>query len=104
MANKRGLRSFQFQLTRGFRPAKNFEVRYWTVKDIKSAFHDAIGDAKITADCYFGLGWQWSDFHLMTLWLRPILIASEILRRISRWLEPLNQVADSVFCTSRKAV
>jgi 2-polyprenyl-3-methyl-5-hydroxy-6-metoxy-1,4-benzoquinol methylase/uncharacterized protein YbaR (Trm112 family) len=102
MANKWGLRSVQQQARRRFREAKDFEVRYWTLAEIRSAFSQIIGKAQISADCYFGLGWQWGDLRLMNQRHKPILILSEALRRISVVVSPMRAIADSVFCTAVK--
>lgn len=102
MANKWGLRSLQWQLKRWFRPPRNFEVRYWTISEMRAAFRERISEPQITADCYFGLGWQWCDFHLMKPMLKSILVASEALKRMSNWIPALRRVADSVFCTATK--
>ncbi len=104
MAAAWGIRSLQQQMRRGFREPKNFEVRYWTVPELKSAFTKAIGDTRVSVDCYFGLGWQWSDYGYMTARNKPILITSEVLRRMSLALPPMRYLADSVYCTSTKRV
>ncbi len=103
MANAWGLRSFQHQLKRGFREPVEFEVRYRTVSALRRLFEEHIGPTTISVDCYFGLGWQWHDYRYMTWWLKVILLASELLRRLSTLCSPLRFVADSVFCVSRKS-
>jgi 2-polyprenyl-3-methyl-5-hydroxy-6-metoxy-1,4-benzoquinol methylase/uncharacterized protein YbaR (Trm112 family) len=102
MANKWGLRSLQHQVRRRFREPEAFEVRYWSVADLKSMFSRIIGTTRITADCYFGLGWQWSDFRYMARAHKPKLLISELLRRLSNVVPPMQMVADSVFCTAVK--
>lgn len=102
MANAVGVRSLQHQAARRFRAPVDFEVRYWTVPELRRTFSQLIGPTNIETDCYFGLGWQWSDYFLMTSRRKPILIASEGLRRVSDWVSPLRLVADSVFCNSSK--
>ncbi|HZP99353.1 MAG TPA: methyltransferase domain-containing protein [Reyranella sp.] len=102
MAAKHGLRSLQHQARRGFREPVDFEVRYWPVAELARVFAELIGPTRVTTDCYFGLGWQWSDYAHMRPMHKPILIASEALKRLSNILPPLRYVADSVFCTATK--
>jgi SAM-dependent methyltransferase/uncharacterized protein YbaR (Trm112 family) len=103
MANWLGLRSLYHQARRGFREPASFDVRYWSRPELVDAFRAAIGPTTLSVDCYFGLGWQWVDMKYMRLAHKPILLASELLRRCSRLLTPMAHVADSVFCTSRKS-
>lgn len=102
MANRLGVRSFQIQWRRGFRPPEKFDVRYWSLAELKQAFEQAIGPTRLTTDCYFGLGWQWADRNVMLGRHKPILIASEILKRLSILVPPLTRVADSVYCIASK--
>jgi 2-polyprenyl-3-methyl-5-hydroxy-6-metoxy-1,4-benzoquinol methylase/uncharacterized protein YbaR (Trm112 family) len=102
MANQMGFRSMQCQAQRGFREPKDFEVRYWTIAELKSAFSELVGETHISADCFFGLGWQWCDFRYVLAKHKLILIASEALRRLSK-IFPIQMLADSVFCTATKS-
>lgn len=102
MANRLGVRSLQHQAVRRFREPEGFEVRYWSVTDLKAAFRSAIGPTRASADCYFGLGWQWSDYAHMPAKLKLILLASEGLRKLSVGLPPMTNLADSVFLTATK--
>lgn len=102
MANRIGIRSFQTQWRRGFRPPEKFDVRYWPLSGLKRAFEQAIGPTRIVTDCYFGLGWQWADFDVMQTRHKPVLIASEILKRLSTIIPPMTLVADSVYCIASK--
>jgi 2-polyprenyl-3-methyl-5-hydroxy-6-metoxy-1,4-benzoquinol methylase/uncharacterized protein YbaR (Trm112 family) len=103
MANKFGIRSIQQQLSRRSRQPEVFEVRYWTIAELRSTFLQIIGETRISADCYFGLGWQWSDFRYMAQMYKLALIASELLRRLSGVVAPMCWMADSVFCTAVKS-
>ena len=103
MANRSGIRSLQHQVRRRFREPREFEVLYWSVNELRKEFENHIGPTKISSDCYFGLGWQWADFKHMPIKLKPILLASEGLRRLSAVVPPIVRVSDSVFCTSIKA-
>lgn len=101
MANKWGIRSLQHQARRGFREPIDFEVRYWSVPELRAAFN-GIRRTRIEADCYFGLGLQWDDFKYMRPSLRAVLVASEAVKWLSKTITPLRFVADSVFCTAVK--
>ena len=102
MANWLGIRSLYHQARRGFREPQSFDVRYWSTPELVGAFRTAIGQTTLSVDCYFGLGWQWVDMKYMRPAHKPILLASELLRRCSQFLTPMTHLADSVFCTSTK--
>jgi len=99
MPNALGVRSIQHQARRRFRPARDFEVRYWTLGRLRAACEQAIGPTAIDIDCFFGLGLQPTDLAFMTPAGRAATRASEALKRVARaapWL-PLVRVADSVW-------
>lgn len=102
MAHRIGIRSLQHQLRRGFREPVGFEVRYWSLGELRDTFNRLVGPTTIHVDCFFGLGFQLADYAFMRRRHRPILLASEALRRMSKVLPFLAHVADSVFCQSRK--
>jgi 2-polyprenyl-3-methyl-5-hydroxy-6-metoxy-1,4-benzoquinol methylase/uncharacterized protein YbaR (Trm112 family) len=97
-----GIRTFYNQARRRFRPARGFEVRFWTIPSLKRLFSQ-IGRTKITVDCYFGTGLQKSDAHLMPAKWKVVLAVSEMLRKASRIARPMLYVADSVYVHSTKA-
>lgn len=103
MPNWLGVRSFYHQARRFFRAASGFEVRYWSIPEMKSHFESAIGPSTISVDCYFGLGLQPSDRHLMPRKLQAALDLSERIRSASRRLPVLKYLADSVYVRSKKA-
>jgi SAM-dependent methyltransferase len=97
MPNAFGIRSFQHLLRRGFREARNFEVRYWSLSELKRLFRRKVGPTSVTVDCYFGLGLQKSDIELMSPVIRVAITISEFLRKLSLHLPFLKYVADSVY-------
>ena len=101
MANAFGVRSLYHMLRRKFRVPTNFEVRYWSPFQLNKVFSRTIGVTQINADCFFGLGLQWSDFARMTFTGKLALLISETLRRLSEAVYPLRWFADSLFCTAR---
>ncbi len=102
MPNFLGIRSLQHQLKRKFREAINFEVRYWSIPELKQIFNKSIGSSFISVDCYFGIGLQKSDMEYMTPKLKLIIAASEILRTLSAVIPFMKYVADSVYIHSQK--
>ena len=101
MPNYLGIRSLRHQVKRKFREAINFEVRYWSIPELKKVFRKSIGNTVISVDCYFGLGLQKSDLKYMSSKLKIIICVSEILRKISTFLPPMKYLADSVYVRSR---
>jgi len=102
MPNFLGIRSLQHQFKRKFREAINFEVRYWSLPELKRIFSKSIGDSVISVDCYLGLGLQKSDMKYMPVKMKLIIGISEILRKSSTFLPPMKYVADSVYVRSQK--
>jgi SAM-dependent methyltransferase/uncharacterized protein YbaR (Trm112 family) len=102
MPTRFGLRCLYHQARRRFRQARDFEVRYWTIAALKNLFANKIGATTIFVDCFFGLGLQQADYELMPLRLKIVLVASELLRKLSRFVPPLKYVADSVYVKAVK--
>lgn len=102
MPNVLGIRSLYHQMKRKFRDGKDFEVRYWSLKELQRAFTKEIGQTKITVDCFLGLGLQPSDADLMSRKVQFIIRASEVLRSISEKIEGMKCFADSVYVLSKK--
>ena len=100
MPNWLGVRSLYHQTRRRFREAKNFEVRYWSVRELKRVFEAEIGPSVISVDCYFGLGLQKSDTHLMSPLVRHAIALSERLRSLSERFSGIRCLADSVYVAS----
>ena len=102
MPTRFGLRCLYNQARRGFRATTGFEVRYWSIADIRKVMEQHVGPSRFTVDCFFGIGWQPSDAHLMPPRYRAIIACSEVLRRLSARLPLLLGVADSVYVHSTK--
>ena len=103
MPTKFGIRCLYHQVRRRFREGVDFEVRYWSLPSLRRLFSVRIGPTKISADCYFGIGLQFSDLRFFTPMLRIVVTMSESIRRISRLVTPLVWVADSVYISSSKS-
>lgn len=103
MPTTAGVRCLYHQARRRFRDAVGFEVRYWTWRRLRDVFASGIGPTRFDVDCYFGIGLQAADAHLMTPALHAVVNASEWMKRAARVFPPLQRVADSVFVESTKA-
>ncbi len=102
MPNKWGARCMYHQIRRRFREARDFEVRYWSVGDLRNRFVKAIGKTRLSVDCFFGLGLQKTDIPLMPASKRLLIRFSELLKQMSKKLPFLIYTADRVFVESRK--
>jgi 2-polyprenyl-3-methyl-5-hydroxy-6-metoxy-1,4-benzoquinol methylase len=83
MPNSIGIRSLQHQINRGFSEGADFDVRYWSVRELSNSFNDSIGNSTIEVDGFFGLGIQKSDIKIMPNKYKMVIISSELLRGIS---------------------
>jgi len=104
MPLKTGVRCLQHQLRRGFREPRNFEVRYWSVSELKKALRGRFEDVRVFVDCFFGIGIRAEDAPLMPTHLKLVVAASEVLRKASAVFTPLVHVADSVFVAASKPI
>jgi hypothetical protein len=95
-----GLRSLYHEFRRGFRAARDFEVRYWTIPVLKAIFSRLIGPLDVTVDDYFSLNAQVSDAGFMPRQYRAIVYTSECLRRLSAYVAALRYVADSLYISA----
>jgi hypothetical protein len=102
MPNRWGARCLYHQARRGFREARDFEVRYWSLAELEDVFTQAIGSTQISVDCFFGLGLQPSDAPLMDAKRRLVIESSELLRKVSLRAPVLRAVADSVYVESTR--
>jgi SAM-dependent methyltransferase len=102
MPTRYGLRCAYHQLRRGFSDGAGFDVRYWSLPELRRMFTERIGPTAIDVDCYFGIGLQQADARLMTPAGNVILTASSALKAASRAVPALAWVADSVFVQSMK--
>jgi SAM-dependent methyltransferase/uncharacterized protein YbaR (Trm112 family) len=101
MPNTFGIRCLYHQVRRHFREARDFEVRYWTPCQLRSAFA-AVGPTRLSVDGFFSLNAQFSDLRLLPWKYQALVRLSELLRRASRTMTPLTYVADSLYVSSGK--
>jgi len=102
MPNYLGARSLLHQWRRRFAEGAEFDVRYWSINDLRQTFERLIGRSEISVHCYFGLGLEPTDLHLMPRGSRAAVKASEWLRKLSAKASWLTNLADSVYVSSVK--
>jgi len=102
MPNWLGVRSLYHQARRTFREARFFEVRYWSIPELQRVFEADVGPSVVSVDCYFGLGLQKSDKHLMPPMIQFAIELSEWLRSMSKKIDMMKYFADSIYITSVK--
>jgi len=98
--NRWGMRSPQHQIRRGFREDWDFDIRYWTVPELRRTFFKRIESSSVTVDGFFGLGLQPGDRKLLPRRYRIIVNCSEALRKLSKKLRCMSYLADSVYIKS----
>jgi SAM-dependent methyltransferase len=102
MPSRWGARCLYQQWRRGFREPDDFDVRYWSLPELRRAFAAGFARIGFEVDCYFGIGIQPSDRDLMSPLRKGVVTASETLRKISAVLPPLVWAADSVYVEAVK--
>jgi SAM-dependent methyltransferase/uncharacterized protein YbaR (Trm112 family) len=100
LPNVFGVRCLYHEIRRGFRETRDFEVRYWTVPELKATFSRFVGPARVFVDGYFSLNAQTSDVGFLPLHYRAIVYTSEFLRRVSMHVPALRYVADSLYVSA----
>lgn len=100
MPNKFGVRSFYQRARRGFTEGENFDVRYWSPSELTETFRKIFGETRMSVDCYFGLNIQKSDIDILPTKFKVVVHSSEVLRRMSKRIPALVNVADSVYLES----
>jgi SAM-dependent methyltransferase/uncharacterized protein YbaR (Trm112 family) len=102
MANAYGARSLQLQMRRRFREVRGFEVRYWTLPELRGTFSELVGPSSVSVDAYFGLGIQRSDARILTPGRRLLVYCSELLRELSTSFRWMSYFADSLYIRSTR--
>ncbi len=102
MPTKWGARCLYHQARRRFREPGGFDVRYYTLSELRALFGSRVGKTDVSVDCFLGIGLQPSDWKLMSLKGKAAIVVSEVLRWFSRVFSPLRYVADSVYLTSQR--
>ena len=103
MPTKIGLKGWLHRARHGFKAPTGFNVRYWSLAELRRMFGGIIGDTSFSVDCFFGIGLQAADKRLMPPAFQTAITVSEALRSLSQVLPPVTWLADSVYVHSRKA-
>jgi hypothetical protein len=102
LPNAFGIRALYHQAKRGFSEPQDFDVRYWTVGELRRTFESLVGPTAIRVDGYFSLNPQTSDVAQLPARYRAIVRASDVLRRLSERVTPISYVADSLYVDARR--
>jgi SAM-dependent methyltransferase len=103
MPNALGARSLMVQAKRQFRRASGFEVRYWTIRELRAAFERLIGPTAVSVDGYFSLNPQTVDLSLLPLRYQAVVRTSDALRKASQHLPWLVTLADSLYLSAERS-
>jgi SAM-dependent methyltransferase len=101
MANRYGVWQLYGQLRQWRRPQGLFAVRRYSPRELLEMFERRIGPAQLEVDGFFTLNAQPADLDLLPGRYRPVVRASEALRKLSATLPTLVNVADSLYVHAR---
>jgi SAM-dependent methyltransferase len=102
MPNRLGVRNLLYLCKRRFTEGSGFDVRYWSIDELRRTFERLIGPSQISVHCYFGLGLEPSDLQLMPRNIQLAIGVSEWLRKLSAKVSWITNLADSVYISSVK--
>jgi len=102
MAHKGGLRSTYSRTRRDYLSGGSFRVRYWSLLSIRELFEDKIGPSVVMAEAFGGLGLLAEDRKYVSTKARVLITISTLVKRLSSFVRPLIQLADSVYVISRR--
>jgi|SRR5579859_305693 len=102
MPNVFGVRCLYHQARRAFREARGFEVRYWTIPELRRMFANTVGPASVAVDGYFSLNPQVSDLRLFPWRYKLLVLLSHALQRVSLRAPALAYFADSLYVSATK--
>ncbi|WP_459866201.1 methyltransferase domain-containing protein [Endothiovibrio diazotrophicus] len=100
LLNAFGVRSLQVQAARGFRGARDFEVRYWRPAEMLACFGRTLGTSRLEVDGFLVQARE-EDRDLLTATGQRLLDLSATLNRLSRVVPGLWRLADNLFVVSR---
>jgi 2-polyprenyl-3-methyl-5-hydroxy-6-metoxy-1,4-benzoquinol methylase len=103
MAQRMGLLNLWNQARRGFRLARLFQVRYWRLDALRTAFSEDIGPTALSVDGFLSLNAQLADLDLLRPGQRALVQLSHRLRGLSQRQKWLIHAADSVYVNSTKS-
>jgi SAM-dependent methyltransferase/uncharacterized protein YbaR (Trm112 family) len=103
MAHRGGLRSRYIRSQSKYLEGEIFQVRYWSLTQLKNAFNKHIGRSVFVAEAFGGLGLLPEDWRVVSPKAKVLILISAILRKIAWFIRPLTYFADSVYIVSRKS-
>ena len=103
LPNTYGIRCLYHQFRQRFREEREFQVRWWSLREMRDTFTSAIGKTSLSVDGYFGLGIQESDIDLLAPKYRFVVRLSEALRRMSEKAGWMKYFADSIYVRSTRS-
>jgi len=80
-----------------------WDVRYYGWREVLRLFSGLFANVAVETDCILGIGVKFEDLDILPLKYKPVAIASEGFRRLTRALPPLVRLSDSIFVCARKA-
>ena len=99
LPNRLGLRNLMNRAQVGF---KDFDVRYWSVSELRATFEQLIGPAEIEVDGFFSLNAQRADLAFLRKRHRAVVRVSDALRFTSDIMPPIGLLADSLYVRAIK--
>jgi SAM-dependent methyltransferase len=100
MPNMFGVRCLFHQAKRGFREPREFEVRYWSPRQLRRMFESVVGPARLSVDGFFSLNAQLAEADLLPPHYRALVHVSAALARLANRVPPLIRAADSLYVTA----
>jgi SAM-dependent methyltransferase len=104
MPNALGIRCLYHLARRRFHEGRNFDVRYYTLPELKRLLSGLFQVVELSLDAYLGLGIQPDDRKYMSWRNRLVIDVSEKLRVLQHLIPPLLYFADSIYVYGRKNV
>ena len=101
MAHRGGLRSAYVRRRRRHISGV-FDVRYWSLLQMRQVFDRTIGPSKIAAEAFGGLGLLKEDWRSVSARAKLLILASECSKTLACFFAPLTRLADSVYVVSQK--
>ena len=102
MPSTYGLLNAYRQARRGFRGAREFEVRYWRPNELRESFARLVGPTTLSSDGYFTINPHAEDLSELDRTARAVVRTSRALTALSRRVSPMRALADSLWVHSTR--
>lgn len=100
MPNKFGFRNIFNQLINKLKKPDVFDVRYWTIGELKNVFSEFIGETYVFSDAFFNLNPDVKNVRFLPVLYKLVVHLSELLKYFSNKFSFLMNLADSVYVRS----